>query len=96
MNTFIATPHTIRDFFIAHGQRMHYEKRQAFVRADDPQPWVYFLEEGAVEARDRAIRGDEAGARADWERAVELAPDSATADLAMQNLALSEAGPQRR
>ena len=38
----------------------------------------------------------EAQARADWERAMELAPDSATADLAMQNLALSEAGPQRR
>ncbi len=29
---------------------MHYGKKQTFVRADDPQPWVYFLAEGGVEA----------------------------------------------
>ncbi len=50
------------------------------------------LERGII----RQMRGDPAGARADWERAVMLAPDSPTADLAQQNLALNEAGPQRR
>lgn len=50
MRTFITTPETIKAFFVKHGQRMHYEKKQTFVRADDPQPWVYFLDEGAVEA----------------------------------------------
>ena len=44
----------------------------------------------------RQMRGDVAGARRDWERAVMLAPDTPTADLAEQNLALNEAGPQRR
>ena len=44
----------------------------------------------------RQLRGDDAGARADWERAVEVAPDSVAADLARQNLSLSELGPQRR
>jgi tetratricopeptide (TPR) repeat protein len=44
----------------------------------------------------RQLRGDTAGAREDWQRAVVAAPDSAAADLAMQNLALNEAGPQRR
>jgi tetratricopeptide (TPR) repeat protein len=50
------------------------------------------LERGII----RQLRGDGAGARADWQRAVALAPDSPTADLAQQNLALNEAGPQRR
>lgn len=44
----------------------------------------------------RQLRGDTAGAREDWQRAVIAAPDSAAADLALQNLALNEAGPQRR
>jgi tetratricopeptide (TPR) repeat protein len=44
----------------------------------------------------RQMQGDLAGARADWENAIRLAPDSATADLAAQNLALNEAGPARR
>ncbi len=44
----------------------------------------------------RQLRGQTAAARADWERVVALAPDSPAADLALQNLALSEAGPQRR
>jgi tetratricopeptide (TPR) repeat protein len=44
----------------------------------------------------RQLRGDTAGAREDWQRAVFAAPDSAAADLALQNLALNEAGPQRR
>ena len=38
---------------------------------------------------------DQAGARQDWERAISLEPDSATADLAQQNLALLDAGPDR-
>lgn len=29
---------------------MYHDKKQLLVRADDPQPWVYFLDEGAVEA----------------------------------------------
>lgn len=51
MKSFIPTPQTMKDFFIEHGQKMHYDRKQIFVRADDPQPWVYFLEEGTVEAR---------------------------------------------
>jgi tetratricopeptide (TPR) repeat protein len=51
-----------------------------------------FLERGIL----RQLRGDAAGARAEWERALALAPGSPTADLAQQNLALSEAGPARR
>jgi len=50
------------------------------------------LERGII----RHLRGDPAGARADWERTIELAPGSAAADLATQNLALSDAGPGRR
>ncbi|MGX9966035.1 tetratricopeptide repeat protein [Roseomonas sp. F4] len=50
------------------------------------------LERGII----RQLRGDSAGARADWEKAIEAAPLSAAADLAAQNLALSEAGPARR
>ena len=50
------------------------------------------LERGILRQR----RGDPEGARRDWQRAVELSPDSATADLAQQNLALLEAGPERR
>lgn len=44
----------------------------------------------------RQIQGDAAGARADWERVLELSPDSAAADLAAQNMALIEAGPALR
>lgn len=50
------------------------------------------LERGII----RQAQGDAAGARSDWERVVELAPDSAAADLAAQNMALIEAGPLRR
>lgn len=50
------------------------------------------LERGII----RQIQGDASGARADWERVIELAPDSAAADLAAQNMALIEAGPARR
>jgi tetratricopeptide (TPR) repeat protein len=50
------------------------------------------LERGILRQR----HGDQAGARRDWERAMQLSPDSATGDLAQQNLALLEAGPERR
>ncbi|MCA3339602.1 MAG: hypothetical protein ACK6DJ_04150 [Alphaproteobacteria bacterium] len=44
----------------------------------------------------RQLRGEGEAARRDWERVLELAPDSAAADLAAQNLALIEAGPSQR
>lgn len=44
----------------------------------------------------RQLTGDTEGARMDWERAIELAPTSVAADLATQNLALSEFGPISR
>lgn len=44
----------------------------------------------------RQLRGDVAGAQVDWRRAIELAPDTMAADLAQQNLELSEMGPTRR
>jgi tetratricopeptide (TPR) repeat protein len=44
----------------------------------------------------RQLRGEAEAARRDWERVLELAPDSAAADLAAQNLALMEAGPSQR
>ena len=50
------------------------------------------LERGILRQR----RGDSAGARADWQRASDLAPDSATGDLAEQNMQLLAAGPERR
>jgi tetratricopeptide (TPR) repeat protein len=56
---------------------------------DNPEA---YLERGIL--RQRA--GDRKGAYQDWVRAKVLAPDSATSDLAEQNLALLEAGPDRR
>jgi len=44
----------------------------------------------------RQLRGDARGARGDWQRVIQLAPESMAADLAAQNLELSEAGPARR
>ncbi len=51
-----------------------------------------YLERGILRQR----MGDLAGARADWDAAVAKSPDTATGDLAQQNLALLEAGPERR
>ena len=45
---------------------------------------------------ERQRLGDALGARADWQRARGLDPNSTTADLAEQNLALLEAGPNQR
>ena len=56
---------------------------------DDPDA---LLEHGILRQR----RGDPAGARKDWERILALSPDPSTSDLAQQNLALLEAGPERR
>ncbi|MBR0651192.1 tetratricopeptide repeat protein [Roseomonas terrae] len=57
----------------------------------EPDNVEALLERGII----RQAQGDAAGARADWERVVELAPDGAAADLAAQNMALIEAGPVR-
>jgi regulator of sirC expression with transglutaminase-like and TPR domain len=57
----------------------------------DPDNAEALLERGILRQR----RNDSNGARADWERAINLAPDTATSDLAQQNLALLEAGPPR-
>lgn len=60
--------------------------------AQDPENPDALLERGIMRQR----RGDREGARQDWEQAIALSPDSATGDLAQQNLALLEAGPERR
>ena len=58
----------------------------------DPENPEAYLERGILRQR----RDDRAGAKADWLQARTLAPDTATSDLAEQNLALLEAGPDRR
>ena len=58
----------------------------------DPGDAEALLERGILRQR----RNDADGARADWERTIALAPDGQAADLAQQNLALLEAGPERR
>lgn len=63
--------------------------RALVLSPDNPEG---LLERGIL----RQLRNDTAGARADWQRVLSLAPDSPAADLAQQNLALSEAGPTRR
>ncbi len=60
--------------------------------AIDPDNPEALLERGILRQR----RDDRAGARTDWERTIVLAPDTTTADLAQQNLALLEAGPERK
>jgi tetratricopeptide (TPR) repeat protein len=64
-------------------------ERAIAIDADNPEA---LLERGILRQR----RDDRAGARTDWERTIVLAPDTAAADLAQQNLALLEAGPERR
>ncbi|HWL81334.1 MAG TPA: tetratricopeptide repeat protein [Roseomonas sp.] len=58
----------------------------------EPRHAEALLERGIL----RQLKGDTAGARADWQETIRVAPDSAAADLAQQNLALNEAGPRRR
>jgi tetratricopeptide (TPR) repeat protein len=60
--------------------------------AVDPDDSDALLERGILCQR----RGDREGARANWERAIALDPGSTTADLAEQDLALLEAGPEQR
>ncbi len=61
------------------------------VLAQDPDDPDALLERGVIRQR----QGNLAGARADWEQASNLAPDTATGDLARQDLDLLEAGPQK-
>ena len=58
----------------------------------DPENPDALLERGILRQR----HGDRTGARKDWEMAVQLSPDTATGDLAQQNLALLDAGPERK
>jgi tetratricopeptide (TPR) repeat protein len=58
----------------------------------DPDNPEALLERGILRQR----RNDRAGARKDWEKAISLAPDSSAADLAQQNIALLDVGPDRR
>ena len=58
----------------------------------DPRQPDALLERGIL----KQLKGDTAGARADWQRTVTAAPDSPAADLARRNLALNEAAPRRR
>jgi tetratricopeptide (TPR) repeat protein len=60
--------------------------------ARDPENAEALLERGILRQR----RGDAAGARADWQHILDLDPDSPAADLAEQNLALLDAGPDRK
>ena len=57
--------------------------------AENPEA---LLERGILRQR----QGDRTGAHNDWMEAIALAPDTPTSDLAEQNLALLEAGPERR
>ncbi|MFC0409441.1 tetratricopeptide repeat protein [Roseomonas elaeocarpi] len=58
----------------------------------EPDNAEALLERGIL----RQLNSDMEGARQDWERAITAAPDSAAAELAQQNLELSEAGPAAR
>ncbi|MFN6954767.1 MAG: hypothetical protein ACK4PG_08230 [Acetobacteraceae bacterium] len=58
----------------------------------DPDHAEALLERGIL----RQAAGDAEGARGDWLRLLRVAPDSAAADLAAQNLELLDAGPAAR
>jgi tetratricopeptide (TPR) repeat protein len=80
---------------IARRQTGHLDQAQDDIDralALDPENPEAFLERGVLRQR----RGDRAGAHQDWIEAMTLAPDTPTSDLAEQNLALLEAGPDRR
>ncbi len=57
----------------------------------DPENADALLERGIIRQR----QGDLEGARDDWQKAEDLSPDTATGDLAQQNLALLDAGPRQ-
>jgi tetratricopeptide (TPR) repeat protein len=80
---------------IARRQTGHLDQAQDDIDrafALDPENPEAFLERGVLRQR----RGDRVGAHQDWVEAMALAPDTPTSDLAEQNLALLEAGPDRR
>jgi tetratricopeptide (TPR) repeat protein len=58
----------------------------------DPDHPEALLERGIL----RQAAGDPDGARTDWLRLIQVAPESAAADLASQNLVLLDAGPASR
>ncbi len=60
--------------------------------SQDPDNAEAYLERGILRER----RGDRRGARTDWLQAKTLSPDTPTSDLAEQNLALLDAGPDQR
>lgn len=70
-------------------EAMRDAERALALEADNPEA---LLERGIL----RQLQGDAAGARMDWQHTIRVAPNSPAADLAMQNLALNEAGPRRR
>jgi len=59
--------------------------------AINPDSAEALLERGILRQR----TGNKAGAREDWQRAITLDPDSTAADLAQQDLALLDAGPDQ-
>jgi regulator of sirC expression with transglutaminase-like and TPR domain len=59
--------------------------------AINPDSAEALLERGILRQR----TGDRVGAREDWQRAINLDPNSSTADLAEQDLALLNAGPKQ-
>ncbi|WP_419729875.1 tetratricopeptide repeat protein [Lichenicola sp.] len=59
------------------------------IEPDEPSA---LLERGILRER----TGDADGARADWDRILAISPDTHEADLAQQDLALLEAGPEAR
>ncbi len=60
--------------------------------SQDPDNSEAYLERGILRER----KGDRRGAHSDWLEAKTLSPDTPTSDLAEQNLALLEAGPDQR
>jgi tetratricopeptide (TPR) repeat protein len=86
------------DALVLRGSALRHLGRLASAREDvdralalDPENAEALLERGILRQR----RDDRPGARADWERTIALAPDSQAAELARQNLALLEVGPER-
>jgi tetratricopeptide (TPR) repeat protein len=67
----------------------HAEADITLACAQDPDNPDALLERGVIRQR----QGDRDGARQDWERVADLAQDTATGDLAQQDLALLDAGP---
>ena len=95
----LATDPTRSDALVMRGAAWRHLNRLDLAQEDidnaligDPDNPEALLERGILRQR----RNDRAGARRDWERAITLAPDSSAADLAQQNIALLDVGPDRR